>query len=261
MFNPDDFIDSNQKEFESEIHNILFGDTIKEYYCDFVEKKRLPDLYGKTILVTEKQYPEIYNIIRDISNLIDMDPPKCFIYDDFFYDVSSHGINHPWIEVSCKSITDFNEKEFTFYIAKELCNIKMHHTEHYEIIDLYLQMMENVSVPLSSALAKSEKYLLYRWCRASCFTSDTFGMVISNSVEDSFSAILKTILNNPELAKSINISEYLNQADAINAMNDFAFNDTKLDEKVPYGNIRIKKILAYLSTRRGINTMLKYVGS
>lgn len=258
MFDSNDFIDTNQAEFESEIHNILFSDTIKEYYRNFVEKKRLPDLYGKTVLVTSKQYCDIYKIIKEISDFIGIDPPQCFIYDDFFYDVSSHGIDHPWIEVSCKTITDFSEKEFIFYIAKELCNIKMRHTEHYEIIDLYLQMMGNLSIPFSDTIAKGEKYSLYKWNRASCFTSDSFGALICGSIEDSFKAILKTILNNPELVESININEYLKQADAINTMNDAAFNDTKLDEKVPYGNIRIKKILAYLSTRRGMNAMSKY---
>lgn len=258
MFEIEDFIDINESVFDAEINNILFDDTIKEYYCNFVEKRRLPDLYGKTVLITDKQYSEIKNIVDTIADFIEIEPPKCFVYDDFLYDISSHGINSPWIEISCKTISDFTFKELVFFIAKELCNIKMRHTENYEIIDLYLQMMDNISIPFSDTIAKSEKYALYKWYRSSCFTSDAFGMLICGSINECFTAILKTILNNPELVDTVNINEYLKQADIVNSMNDFAFNDTKLDEKIPYGNIRIKKILAYLSTSRGMRSLQKY---
>ncbi len=258
MFAVEDFIDKNQSFFENEVTNILFSDEIKEYYCNFIEKKKLPDLYGKTVMITDNQYGAVKSIVDMMSSLIDLDPPQCFVYDDFFYDVSSHGINTKWLEISCKTISDFTERELAFFIAKELCNIKIGHTEKYEIIDLYLQMMDNINIPFSDTVAKSERYALYKWYRASCFTSDAFGMIACGSIEECFSAILKTILNSQELVDHVNITEYLKQADIINSMNDAAFNDTKLDEKVPYGNIRIKKLLAYLSTGRGMRSFQKY---
>ena len=66
---------------------------------------------------------------------------------------------------------------------------------------------------------------------------------------------MKTILNNKYLVNEINISEYLKQGDKISSLNDDVHIFTKIDEQVPYGPDRIKKLLAYAISKRGLESL------
>ena len=63
---------------------------------------------------------------------------------------------------------------------------------------------------------------------------------------------LKLILNNSYLAGNVDLPSYLKQAEKINRLDDNVYNATKLDEKVPYGPFRIKYLISYASSERGI---------
>ena len=56
--------------FESVKDNLFFEDEMKEYYTNFYEKKTVPDLLGKTVKVTEKQFGNVYKIIKNICTTI-----------------------------------------------------------------------------------------------------------------------------------------------------------------------------------------------
>lgn len=230
--------------------SIPFKEEIIYRYINFDEKIRKPDLLGKTVMVTNKQFKNVYDIINRLSNLCEIQPPSCYVYEDFYYGVESKGISETWIEISAKTLTDFNESELIFLLGKELCNIKLKHTQTYTLINEFLNAASNSNIIGTDTFSKTMKAKLNKWYRISWYSSDCFGYLMNKSLRDSISAILKLVLNSSYLVKNINIKEYIQQAEAINELDDSVYNFTKMDEQVPYAPFRIKNLLSYASSEK-----------
>lgn len=236
--------------FESVKDNLFFEDEMKEYYTNFYEKKTVPDLLGKTVKVTEKQFGNVYKIIKNICTSLEMDMVDAFVYEDFYYGVESKGVDKFWIEISAKTIADFSEGQLKFIIGRELYNIKFKITYYTSLIKLGLQNLSSLKIPGAGISAESIKYSVYKWSRAAGLSCDNFGYCACGNLKESIEAVLLTILNNKVLAENINIMEYIKQADEITNLDDEVYNNTKLDEIVPYGPYRVKNLISYASSLR-----------
>jgi hypothetical protein len=239
------------------LESTFFSEEVMHNYINFDEKLRKPDLLGKTVRVSSKQFPKIHEIVSRVSREAGIAAPEVYIYEDFYYGVESKGAEKPWIEISAKTIMDFTEAELTFLIAREICGISLKHTYHETLIDEALQAAERGSFVLGAdTMIKSLKAVMYRWSRVSSYSADCFGYIACRDLKACTSAILKLILNNSFLAENTDISEYIKQAECINALNDNVYNYTKMDERIPYGPFRIKNLIAYASSGRGIKAVL-----
>lgn len=236
--------------FKEISESIPFKEEIISQYVNFDEKIRKPDLLGKTVMVTNKQFKNVYDKINKLSDLYEIQTPSCYVYEDFYYGVESKGINETWIEISAKTLTDFNENELMFLLGKEICNIKLNHTQTYTLINEFLNAASNGNIIGSDTYSKAMKVRLNTWYRISCYSSDCFGYLMSESLRDSISAVLKLVLNSSYLVKNMDLREYIQQAEAINELDDSVYNFTKVDEQIPYAPFRIKNLLSYVSSER-----------
>ena len=239
------------------LNNALkFEDQLACYYKNYTEKMMLPDLLGKTVMVTHKQFPELYEIALRICDLINFNVPKIYVYEDFYYGIDSRGMTCPWIEISAKTLEDFTEDELIFLIAKEINNIFLKHTYYYEIIDHTKKYIHgHITVPGSDTIKKVDILPMMTWARIACYTSDCFGYIMNGNLTACTSAILKMVLNSSFLADHVNVKEFINQSSEINSLNEDACNKSKYDEMVPYACFRIKNLIGYASSWRGINAV------
>lgn len=239
--------------FNKMIDTVSYDEEIMFYYKNYTEKLIKPDLLGKTVKVTDKQFPNIYNIINKISNYVGIDMPDTYIYEDFYYGIESKGATNPWIEISAKTLSDFTEKEITFLLAKEICDIKLKHTYYYTMVSEVLDAIQNsLHILGSDTLHKYWKVIMYRWGRVANYTSDNFGYLVCGELTSPINSIKKLILNNCLLADNIDLKDYIKQGQLINSLDDDVYNFTKMDELIPYGPFRVKSLISYASSSVGI---------
>lgn len=239
--------------FEELRDSTYFDEEVMDYYKNFDEKLKKPDLLGKTVMVAEKQFASVYNLAKKVAGILDMEIPSMYVYEDFYYGVEAKGTENPWIEISAKTLTDFDEDELLFLISREMCSIKLKHYYYDILIDESLSAFEQYQiVPGTEIVLKSLKVSMYKWSRISQYSEDCFGYIMCGSIAPCVNAILKLILNNSYLAGNVDLPSYLKQADQINRLDEVVYNATKLDEKVPYGPFRIKHLISYASSERGI---------
>ena len=234
--------------------NLKFEKEAIAYYQEFDEKLKQADLLGKTLLVSEKQFAKVNRISSHICQLIDLKKPNIYVYEDFYYGCEAKGSDEPWIEISAKTVTDFSEKELCFLIARELCRINNGSVYLDVWSDQLINLCQNTDViPGNDVMAKTLKLIYSQWSRVSHLSADNFGYLMADDLKSCILCVLKLILNNVALANEINLSEYLNQAAQINRLDDAVARYTKNDEKIPYGPMRIKNLIAFASSEAVIN--------
>lgn len=238
-------------------------DSIKAYYQEFDEKIKKPDLYGKTVKVSSKQFKNVFRILTSLAKEMQMEVPEVFVYENFYYEIESYGTDKPWIEVSAKTIADFGEDELRFLFAREFFKIKNAITELYMVCEQSLKIInENLNIVLfSDSVSKIFKVKYAQWSRICQFSADNYAFLYTKSIGDTNIGNLKTcliviltmILNNRKLVETINLTEYLNTASEINRMDDPVSIYTKNDEKMPYGQYRIKNLIRFASLTETID--------
>lgn len=233
-----------------------FEKELASYYVNYTEKMLLPDLLGKTVKVSKLQFPEFYKLAESVCDFLGLTVPPIYVYEDFYYGIESHGISSPWIEISAKTLEDFTSDELVFLLAKELCDIELKHTYYNELIQCTRKNLHTkLNIIGAKALEQSDIFPMMKWSRIANYTSDCFGYLVCNHLTVCIRTILKLVLNSSFLAQKVNIPEFISQARDINLLNDDAYNNSKLDELTPYAALRIKNLISYAASYRGLSTV------
>lgn len=244
------FLHHGQEEaYQQYQDGVLFQENIEKAYDEIDFKMKLPDFLGKTVKVSEKQFPKIYEMLLSIAKIANIAVPPVYVYEDYYYGAESYGISQAWIEISAKTIQDFTEKELQFVLAREIYKIADGVTRQRTMMEERFQMIRQV---MPDKLEKVSKISFYQWYRLTNYSADNYGYLICESIKNAVNAILKMVLNSKLLVEQVNIMEFINQASEINRLDDMVFNYTKADESVPYAPHRIQSLLAYAISDRGM---------
>lgn len=235
----------------------FFEKEVMFHYEKYEQKKIIPDLLGKTVKVTERQMPALYLIIEQASRLVGCPAPDVYVYEDFYYGVETKGIGTPWIEISAKTVTDLTELELLFLIGRELCHIQMNY-QYYHVLIEESQKAVHFNLIDSELLKDSLKVMMYQYSRLAHYSADCFGYALCGSLDAAFSAISKLVLNSSFLASQLYMPDFLKQSEEIEALDDDVSRFTKKDERVPYAPLRLKHLLRYASSTKGVEAV-KYL--
>ena len=275
MINSNIYMHKDEERILKRLKKAMLVDSSEliEYYKNFEEDSLLPDLIGKTVEINSEQFPRIYKIVKKIAEKLEIDIPKIYTFESFYYDVNAEGLDFPWINISSKAIIDLNNKELEFLIARQMCHIKEDHNK-YEILceqqSKLLLMAANLGsqaasvIPMGSigvgeiADVKSSQFKLIasQWSRISEYSADFCAYLISKDIKSAISAIKKTILNSSILADEMNLKSYLKQGEDITKLDSIISQYSIFDEQIPYGPFRIKELVAFASSLK-VKTFLK----
>lgn len=230
---------------------IALQDTVEEIFEDIDSRMKRPDLLGKTLLVTDKQFPGVYDILTKLSKYMDMEMPEMFVFEDFFYGIESYGMDQYWIEISAKTIRDFSEKELEFIISREFYKIKFGLTYQRTLMDQMFKIYETIPT-VGETVSMVAKNKFNHWSRLENFTADNFGYLYCKDIRSSVNAIVAMILNSKSMLDEIDMKSFVSQAANINKLDDKVSNYTKADEPIPYAPMRVASVLAYAVSPRGM---------
>ncbi|MCR5727370.1 MAG: M48 family metallopeptidase [Lachnospiraceae bacterium] len=226
--------------------------TIESVYDEIDFRMRQPDLMGKTVRVTSKQFPKVYGMLENMCGRAGITIPAVYVYEDYYYGAESYGISNPWIEVSAKTIADFTDKELMFTLARELYKIEDKVTRLRTAMEEWFKILKSVpSIPgFDDVFEKTSRISFFHWYRLTNYTADNYGYIMCDDLKASVNAIIKMVLNSIELAEQVDIGEFIVQASNINENDDLISNYTKADESIPYAPHRIQNLLAYAVSDR-----------
>ncbi len=236
---------------------VSFQKDIENTYDNTEYKVRQPDLLGKTVRVTQRQFNKVWEMMQDLYRYEGCEPIPVYVYEDFFYGAESYGISNPWIEISAKTIEDFSDEELKFVLAREVYKVSDGITKQKTMMEERFKYIKTLTV---NELEEISRISFYHWYRLANYSADNYGYLACTSIKASVQAILKTVLNSITLAEQVDIKEFLGQASEINKLDDVTYNHTKADEMVPYAPHRIQNLLAYAESERGMRSMIERKG-
>lgn len=228
---------------------VAFQKSVESVYDEIDFKIKLPNFLGKTVKVTQKQFPEVYRIVSELSADMNIESPTVYVYEDYYYGSESYGISHYWIELSAKTIQDFSEAELRFLIAREIYKIADGVTKQKTMMEERFKVIRQTA---PNEIEEMSKLSFYHWYRFTNFSADNFGYLMCGSMKTAVQTILKLVLNSVMLSEQVDIKEFIGQASEINRLDDTVYNYTKADESAPYAPHRIQSLLAYAVSDRGM---------
>lgn len=247
--NREDYIHRGQDEaFEQYRGGVMFQEDVERVYEEIDYKVKQPDFLGKTVKVTTKQFPKVYNMIQELCSYADIECPDVYVYEDYYYGAESYGIGKSWIELSAKTIQDFTDDELKFVLAREIYKILDGVTKQKTMMDERFKIIRQVA---PNELEQISRMSFCHWYRLTNYSADNYGYLMCGSIKASVNAILMMVLNSKMLAGQVDIKEFIGQASEINKLDDMVSNYTKADESVPYAPHRVQSLLAFVISKCG----------
>ncbi|MFH1792142.1 MAG: M48 family metallopeptidase [Patescibacteria group bacterium] len=156
-------------------------------------------LMGTSLLITEKQFPEIYKIIEENTEELNIKIPKVYITQDPYLNAYTLGFFKPYsIVINSAVIESFSRNEIDFIIGHEMGHIKYGHAKYLSLI---APLGKNIPV-LS--------WIYGDWQRRSEYTSDRVGLLLTHDVKPAINVMIKLTVGN-KLANNVDTEEVLKQ--------------------------------------------------
>lgn len=240
----------------------------RKYFEEVEEEGALPDLYGKSLLVSRRQFPKIHRVISEVSEFLGCEAPECFVYEGYRYLCDSEGLSRPRLELSARAVRDFHEDELVHLIAKETYHVAAGHLRREVMAEKMMALVRAApslasSIPGMSFLMQFGgaaafegvtfhlRNVAFNWYKHACFSADNFATAYTGDVRTSLSATLLTIFNERGLVEQLDVQQYLRQIGPIESMMGPIATLDKVDEVLPYGPYRLLNQLRYIHSARG----------
>lgn len=181
--------------FQISIWFILLAILLQLIYVIISQKQ----LIGNSLMVTEEQFPDIYEIVKENVKQLNIKKTKIFLYQDPYINAYTIGFFPPYsIVLTSALVESLSRDELDFVIGHEMGHIRFGHAK-------YLSLISPVGkdIPFIS-------WLYSNWQRKSEYTADRVGYVTTNKIRPAISAMVKLTVG-LKLSKLVNIDGLIGQ--------------------------------------------------
>jgi len=188
-------------------------------------------LIGNSLMITEEQFPDIYEIVKENIKQLNIKKIKIFLYQDPYINAYTIGFFPPYsIVLTSALVESLSRDELDFVIGHEMGHVRFGHAK-------YLSLISPVGrdIPFISWLYSS-------WQRKSEYTADRVGYVVTNKTRPAISAMVKLTVG-LKLSKLVNIDELIKQIQE--SKRGFVIKTSELLLTHPYTTNRIKSLVLF----------------
>ena len=167
-------------------------DTVVNFFLNWTYIKwHVIELQGSNFLVTRESCPELYELVHDVADTLDVRPLPRF-YTQWGYNINGYttGYKEDTLLVLNSGTVDLlEEDELRFLAGHEMGHVKSGHVIYHTMGELFNNAIGQI--PLVSSLTTPIYYALMYWIRMSEFTADRAGLLACQNIDAAVSAIIK----------------------------------------------------------------------
>lgn len=154
-------------------------------------KWHVVQLCGSNFHVTKESCPELYNMVRESAETLDIDRlPE--IYTQWSYGINAYTTGYKddtILVLQSGSVDLMPDPELSFVIGHEMGHIKSGHVLYHMMVQYFAQIIS--STVLAGKFIVPIQLGLNYWYRMSEFTADRAGLLVCQDLEAALGAIMK----------------------------------------------------------------------
>ncbi len=169
------------------------------------------EILGTSVKVTDKQFPEIYQLTVDCAAALQIAPPTVYVAPEVGT-LSAHTFgttDDAFIVINGVLVDHLSPAELKFVIGHECGHIHNNHAVYITAL-YYLMYSANEFVRW---IVKPAVLALQSWARRAEVTCDRAGLICCRDLDSALGALVKLALGSQKLADRIDLDEYLKQLD------------------------------------------------
>ena len=207
--------------FDRKALNALEGTTgletvVKGFNKYGVEKMLKVQHTGSNIRISDKNLPEVKNILLTACKILDIEQvPDIYVQWGFQINAFTAGVDKPLIVLNSGAIDLMTAEELLFVIGHELGHIKSQHVLYHQL-SMVLPFLGNLigaaTLGIGDLIAKGIQLALLNWQRMSEFTADRAGLLCCQDSAVAISTMVKMAGIPTRYFNKINIDDFIAQA-------------------------------------------------
>jgi Zn-dependent protease with chaperone function len=203
----------------------IFDTVLRTLFGFFGEKPIRLAFQANAVKVTEKQFPHIHGLYKDVCKT--MDPKEeydLFISQTPIVNAGAYGMEQPFIILNSGTLWLLDDDEISFILGHELGHIMSDHVLYRTMTVLLIQLAE-MGFPVVGLAARAVLVALLEWYRKSELSSDRAGLLTVQDPEIAMRAMLKMaggVPNGGKWDNEYNLDEFITQAEEYRSGGDVA---------------------------------------
>jgi Zn-dependent protease with chaperone function len=170
---------------------------------------------ASSVLVGDRQLPEIYTLLVEACTILDLDVPHLYVRQNPVpnaYTFAMRG-KQPFIVVHTSLIDLLTREELQAVIAHELGHLKCEHGVYLTLANI-LMLAAGQMPGLGGQIAQNMQNQILEWVRCAEFSCDRAALLASQNPRVVSSVLMKLAGGSPQLASQLNLDAFLDQARA-----------------------------------------------
>jgi Zn-dependent protease with chaperone function len=170
---------------------------------------------ASSILVGEKQLPNLHKLLLEACQILDIDAPQLYVRQHpapNAYTFAMRG-KQPFIVIHTSLIEILTPEEIQAVIAHELGHLKCDHSVYLTPVNL-LVLAAAIVPNVGAVLAQSIQSQLLAWVRCAEFSCDRAALLATQNPKIVMSVLMKLAGGSPTLSSQLNLDAFIDQARA-----------------------------------------------
>lgn len=218
---------------------------------------------GSSILVGEKQLPQLHELLLEACQILDLEPPQLYVKASPVpnaYTFAMRG-KQPFIVVHTSLIDLLTPAEVQAVLAHELGHLKCDHGVYLTMANL-LVLAAGLLPTWGTAIAQGLQAKLLEWLRCAEFTCDRAALLAIQDPQVVVSLLMKLTGGSPSLASQLNPEAFLAQARTYDQISSTQFGEMLKSSQVeqlthPLPVLRAREIDRWASSKDYQDLFLK----
>lgn len=217
---------------------------------------------ASSILISEKQLPELHELLLSACAILDLEAPQLYIQQNPIpnaYTLAIRG-RKPFMVIHTSLLEMLNPEEIKAVMAHELGHLKCEHGVYITLANLVV-LAAGLLPTWGTLIAQSLQNQLLQWLRCAEFTCDRAALLVAQDPKIIMSLLMKLTGGSPSLAPKLNLDAFMEQVKNYQAMSETEIGAMLKEMQVaqlthPVPLIRAKEIETWASSQQYSNLLL-----
>ncbi len=168
---------------------------------------------ASSVLVSEKQLPDLHKLLVEASRILDLEPPQLYLQQNPVpnaYTFAMQG-KQPFMVLHTSLVEMLTPEEIQGVMAHELGHLKCEHGVYLTLANIMV-LSASLLPTWGTAIAQSLQAQMLQWVRCAEFSCDRAALLVAQDPQVIMSILMKLAGGSPTIAPQLNLEAFIQQA-------------------------------------------------